>query len=419
MSGGGDQQTTTVQNPAWLDSASQNLLGAAGNAYGGAGGPNGLQLGAYATAGQYGQMAPGALGQAYNTMSANANFQPDQSWLGPLAGLLGQGMGGSMGAGGGISMGGGGAGHVAVGPAAQATTSTIDPTQLQHIDPRSVLNYNIGDYTNPYTQSVIDANSSDIERARQVQGRNDAASAASAGAFGGSRQAVQSALTNSEYDRNQSAMSAQLRDQAYNAGMGLIQGDISNATNADQFNANQMYQTLLANAGFQNAGSQFNAGQTNAQTQAQIAAEAQLGAAGMQSSASEYATMMNARNNQLSTLINGALGYGQMGLGADLNAATLRGNSATGLQNFGQQGMSDMGGAGDALRSMPMDDLSWYGGILGGIPHGQSSSVPIYHNRGAGALGGAASGAATGSAFGPYGTAIGAGVGGLMGYFGS
>ena len=51
--------------------------------------------------------------------------------------------------------------------------------------------------------------------------------------------------------------------------------------------------------------------------------------------------------------------------------------------------------------------------------HGQSSTSPIYHNRGAGALGGAAAGAGMGYEMGGgWGAAIGALGGGAMGYYG-
>lgn len=411
--GGGDTQTTRIENPPWMDAASQGLLGSASGAVNGAQW-NPLQTGAFAGAGMWGQMAPGALGQSYNVMTDNANYQANPDWLGPLAGLLAGG-GSSFGAGGGAIR-GTASGHDR--GAAQAQTSTIDMSQLQQLDPRSVLDYNVNDYMNPFTQGVIDTQAGDIERSRQLQQRNDAAQQIGQGAFGGSRSAIQSAVTNGEFDRNQMANSANLRNAAYGNAMGLIQGDITNANAADAANQAQWFQGLLANAGFENAGSQFNAGQTNNITQANISADAQRAAAAYGANASMYAAGLNARNNQLSTLVNGALGLGQLGLGADLNAATLRGNTAQQLAAFGQNGLGAMGGAGNQIYGQPFDDLGWYSGVLGNVPHGQSSSQPIYHNRGAGALGGAMAGASMGSSFGPWGTAIGALGGGAMGYFG-
>lgn len=64
----------------------------------------------------------------------------------------------------------------------------------------------------------------------------------------------------------------------------------------------------------------------------------------------------------------------------------------------------------------PWQELALYQGLINGNYGGTSTtSSPIYRNKGAGILGGAASGAALGSSFGPWGTAIGAVGGGLLG----
>lgn len=60
-------------------------------------------------------------------------------------------------------------------------------------------------------------------------------------------------------------------------------------------------------------------------------------------------------------------------------------------------------------------------GAMGAMgPGGQTTTTtePINRNRAAGALGGATTGAEIGSHFGPWGTGIGAGLGGLIGMFG-
>lgn len=71
--------------------------------------------------------------------------------------------------------------------------------------------------------------------------------------------------------------------------------------------------------------------------------------------------------------------------------------------------------------NLPQTNLANYMNTVNSLSHGGSSSAtgpgPAKPSKTATALGGAASGAAAGSAFGPYGTAIGAGVGLLAGYF--
>ena len=81
----------------------------------------------------------------------------------------------------------------------------------------------ISKFTNPYQQEVIDAAMGDIERQRQMQQVTDASSATRAGAFGGSRQAVQSALTNEAALRQGASTAAQMRAQGYGQAATLAQ----------------------------------------------------------------------------------------------------------------------------------------------------------------------------------------------------
>jgi hypothetical protein len=81
----------------------------------------------------------------------------------------------------------------------------------------------ISKFTNPYQQEVIDTAMGDIERQRQMQQLADASSATRAGAFGGTRQAVQSALTNEAALRQGASTTAQLRSQGYGQAATLAQ----------------------------------------------------------------------------------------------------------------------------------------------------------------------------------------------------
>lgn len=79
--------------------------------------------------------------------------------------------------------------------------------------------------------------------------------------------------------------------------------------------------------------------------------------------------------------------------------------------------MEDAARRFDFEQNRPANTLdSYLQRISGNI--GQTTSTPIYRNRGAGALGGAVTGAQMGSYFGPWGTAIGAVGGGLFGAYG-
>ena len=81
----------------------------------------------------------------------------------------------------------------------------------------------ISQFMSPYQEEVIGSAMSDIERQRQMQQVSDASAATRAGAFGGSRQAVQSALTNEAALRQGASTAAQLRSQGYGQAAQLAQ----------------------------------------------------------------------------------------------------------------------------------------------------------------------------------------------------
>lgn len=225
-------------------------------------------------------------------------------------------------------------------------------------------------YTNPYTQSVIDTTNAQIDRntAQTTQGTNSAAT--TAGAYGGTRQAVQTAMNNYNGNMVKAQTDAQLQDQAYN-----------------------------------NAQTQYNADQSRALTAATANQSAGLQAANL-GLGSSYA-LGNLGNIQGNLYNNAAANLGQWGT-LEQNTQNQQNqwnyqNNYLNPQNWSSRGLS-------ALES-----------AVSGIPSGSSTAntSPVYSNQWGSALGGAASGAAAGSMFGPWGTAIGGVAGGLMGYFGS
>lgn len=135
-------------------------------------------------------------------------------------------------------------------PAMAGDAATYDPSMVNA--PQTIMS-GISGYMNPYTQDVIDASMSDIQRQTDLQQMTNAATASKSGAFGGSRHGVVEALTNSEGQRNMANTAAQLRSQGFNTAAGLAGQDINNIMNSEQFNA--------ASA---NTAGQFNAGAENA-----------------------------------------------------------------------------------------------------------------------------------------------------------
>ena len=114
---------------------------------------------------------------------------------------------------------------------------------------------NMDPYMNQFQQGVIDPALRDIERARQMQQNENAASAVSAGAFGGSRQGLVEAETNRAALQQSADTAARLRQQGFESGAQRAQADLNRSLTADTSSAQLGLQGNLANqrAGLQSA----------------------------------------------------------------------------------------------------------------------------------------------------------------------
>ena len=121
-------------------------------------------------------------------------------------------------------------------------------------------------YMNPFTQNVLDVQNKEMQRQADIAGTQRGAQAARAGAFGGSRQAIENAEANRNLAMMKNMNQAQGMQQAYQQAQ-------------QQFNAEQGYglQGQIANqqagltVGQQNLGAQLGIQQLGAQTGTQIA----------------------------------------------------------------------------------------------------------------------------------------------------
>lgn len=364
MSGSPGSTTSATTIPPWLDSAGQYMASQGANLQGGAQ-YNPMQQGAALTANQYGQMAPGALGQAYNTYSSGANYGANQSGYGPLMAML-SGAGGGGGGGGGNFNSRGGGGNQAPVNAAQAAISTIDPSRLSQYQSGQLGSTDLTPYLNPYTQDVTNTTLAGMNQNLAQQQAQNSAGAASAGAFGGTRQAVQAALTNQAAQQTAASTLANLNQANFSQAQQGAQYDISGRNQASQYNAGVQNAALMANAGYQNAGSQFNAGQSNQLTQAQMMANAQMAAAQSSASGQVGAASANANASMYDARLQAALGLGNNIQQGGYEAALLRQGAGTSLQNFGQTGMGAQGQWGNQMYQQPMQNLGWYGNLLHG-----------------------------------------------------
>lgn len=380
MSTGGSDTTTTVNSPpAWLTQAGQFAAGQGQNVYNqtNQGGYNALQQGAADTSGLYGSMAPGALTQGYNVYSNNANFQPNMGGYGPLLAMLG-GSGASMGMGGG----GGGAGpssrsnqdtvNLDPSQAAQAQSGQMDLGQLQQMQAGQLSNTNLSPYMNPFSQNVIDTTMQGLNQNLALQQQANAGNAASAGAFGGTRQAVQAALTNQAGQQTAASTLAGLNSQNFGQAQQAALQDIQNSMQASQFNAGQYNAGMNFNAGNQQATNLANAGAQNqfglanaANATSRYGSDQQLAGQEAQANAQSAAARMSSMASMHNSNLDAALGLAQLEQNGSIQGAGIQNNAAAGLLGMGQQGIGDMSTWGNQMYNQPMQNLGWYTSMLG------------------------------------------------------
>jgi len=165
-----------------------------------------------------------------------------------------------------------------------AVRSAMAPDQIA-VD--QIRTADISQYMNPYQQQVIQAGQADIERQRQMASENLAAQAQRAGAFGGSRQAVQEGVLAGEALRQAGALSAQQRQSGFQQAVESGKFDIGQT---------QQARTLESQQGFQ-------AEQLGQQAREAAAAREQAARAGNMQAANRFAEQQ-AQLEQQSTLAN-------------------------------------------------------------------------------------------------------------------
>tara|TARA_R110000824_G_scaffold332436_1_gene519053 strand:+ start:184 stop:1542 length:1359 start_codon:yes stop_codon:yes gene_type:complete len=257
----------------------------------------------------------------------------------------------------------------------------------QTVQAQSLANTNLDPYQNQYTSGVIDAAMGDLNRAREMTQNQNAASAVSAGAFGGDRQALVEAETNRNFGRQASDMAMNLRNQGFQNAQAAAQTDLNRAQDAGGQNAQSAMQAALANqqaglsAGQQNQQLNFARQQANqnsalsaAQDSAGRAQQAsqQMSQMGLQSGlASQDANMRAALANQQANLQAGQFNAGnylqaqQGNQDAALRAALA--NQQAGLAGAGQrlQAGQNLANFGGDLRGMQFADAQALQGVGG------------------------------------------------------
>ena len=136
--------------------------------------------------------------------------------------------------------------------ASQAGYLGVLGQQPQQVNAGQLSNTNLQPYMNPYTQSVINATLPIMQQNLALQQNQNQNQANAAGAFGGSRMAVQQGVTQAQGAQNMAQMAAQLNQANYGQAQGAAQSDI--ATNLQAQLANQQAQQNQGALNLQAAG---------------------------------------------------------------------------------------------------------------------------------------------------------------------
>ena len=193
----------------------------------------------------------------------------------------------------------------------QSVGQVADVNAPGQIDVNQLATTDLGAYMSPYEQAVVDAGQQDIERQRQMASENLAAQAQRAGAFGGSRQAVQEGVLASEALRQAGQLSAQQRQAGFTQALQSGQFDIGQT---------QAARTLASQQGMQ-------ANTLNQQAAEAAAAREQAARAGNMAAANQFA-IQQAQFEQAANQAN---------FGGQFSAAGVRQAGAGGLGGLGQQ----------------------------------------------------------------------------------
>jgi hypothetical protein len=188
---------------------------------------------------------------------------------------------------------------------------------------------NLDQYMNPYRSQVIDTTMEALDRQRQIQQQQNAASATQAGAFGGSRQGVLEAETNRGFADQAAQTMAALNAQGFDTAASLQQADADRALQAQLANQG-MDQAATQQA--LNLSGQFGLANQDAALRAALANQG-VDASTLQFNASntQQANMQNAANALAAAQANQQADLSKNLLGAQLGSAAALQNANMGF----------------------------------------------------------------------------------------
>lgn len=345
---------TTPTNPEWATSGLQGQMGrivdlASADPFSFVAGPSALQKQAFEAVGGLGGYVPGMFESAMQMARAGGGAAPAQ------------------------------ASYQGYTPA-QASAAGIGP--VSHAQAAHAYG-GIGAYMNPYESAVVDSTMSDMSRARQMTIADNGRGAVLAGQYGGSRQGVAEALTNSEFLRGIGSTIGNLRHGGFGTALQYANADADRTQQVGMFNASADNTRTQAQAEFEQ--------------QASLASQAALNAGG------QFDSQQGAEMSRFNA--------------GQVDAAAARQLQAAGLLgDLGQYGLDVMGRFGgtqqelEALyRRAPLDLLQATNGLYGQLPlnlfNGQSQTTngtTIEKTSGLGHVAGVMGGLAGNLGFAPF-----------------
>ncbi len=229
-------------------------------------------------------------------------------------------------------------------------------------------------YMNTFEDTVVDSALGDIERARQMQQNQNAASAISAGAFGGDRQGIVEAETNRAALEQAAKTAAGLRQSGFESAAKRLEADANRALTADRLNQASNLAAARSNQGANLTAARSNlaAEQSRAAQNAQNALRARLA----NQSTDFQSQSQNAQNALRAALANQSTRFqtGRANQDARLRAALANQNALSDAARLRMNAANQLGSLGQDLRGTTFADMNAILGV-GDMQQQQSQRI--------------------------------------------
>jgi len=229
-------------------------------------------------------------------------------------------------------------------------------------------------YMNTFEDTVVDSALGDIERARQMQQNQNAASAISAGAFGGDRQGIVEAETNRAALEQAAKTAAGLRQSGFESAAKRLEADANRGLTADRSNQQSNLAARQSNQGanLTAARSNLTAEQARATQNAQNALRARLA----NQSTDFQSQSQNAQNALRAGLANQSTRFQteRSNQDARLRAALANQNAVSDAARLRMNAASQLGSLGQDMRGLTFADMNAILGV-GDMQQDQSQRI--------------------------------------------